>query len=407
MLIVNKNKLSSVFVFLFMVCILLVLSGFVSLHYLPKERISSFLDHLIKKSVITSFSYKNTKKTILELGFERSLGKIFLVNYHLQPELSEKINADSGTSFINISHNKVNIELPLEFEMNHDIYYITVQVIPYICIGSESYSLQNLIPSNYCSERIQYISLLRQTENYTKKYGFNSPYTVYSSGNLLFKSRAKNNEPSPLYPHDKVSIVGDYRVQIPDDINFPELREATSILSYIYSTPIYIGGGASMSEDDFLRLPPKQRLDLVWSGQFRVSCAGVRDIWLDIAKESDILSGKVRHVSAYQNELLSSSDLVFKSHALVEVYIEQLEKWVVFDPWFGVVLHEKRELLSADDMVNKKSYNSDRLDYINLVSPNINIDNEAPIFNLKDYCDFFGLVRYGPKLFSGGIVKAN
>ena len=77
-------------------------------------------------------------------------------------------------------------------------------------------------------------------------------------------------------------------------------------------------------------------------------CQGIRDLFLHLTSATDI---KARAVSAL-NYYPLFNDLTPFSHATAEVWIQDLNKWVIVDPWFGFALMTKEgNPVSAEDII--------------------------------------------------------
>ncbi|HBS22317.1 MAG TPA: hypothetical protein DD982_07305 [Thalassospira sp.] len=71
------------------------------------------------------------------------------------------------------------------------------------------------------------------------------------------------------------------------------------------------------------------------SGDFVVLCQGFRDIFLHASLFTDAF--QARAVEAY-NYSPQIPNLISYSHSTVKIWIEELKRWVVFDPWLAIMV---------------------------------------------------------------------
>lgn len=82
-------------------------------------------------------------------------------------------------------------------------------------------------------------------------------------------------------------------------------------------------------------------------GKYAVMCQGFRDLFAEAALGVPGL--RVRLVNA-QNYAPELPELIPYAHATAEVWVEDLRKWVLFDPWLAVTVERDGELLGAEDL---------------------------------------------------------
>jgi|SaaInlStandDraft_2_1057019.scaffolds.fasta_scaffold43381_2 hypothetical protein len=397
--------------FLIMSIIILVGSFFLHLSANPDFYLSNLPVEPIKDSIFVNFTYENPSQSKFNLKLKNAEGKVALVEYY-DSNQNNAIKFDGNEKLYKVKNNILTVEFSPKMEKENDTYILKVNLMPWRCSKSA-----NLYASSYCQKRIQDFTVLRQTRRYLAKLGIDNTYTIYESTNLDLETiLSSSEEASSLYPqrYDKeLNLLRDQRIDVENNIDYPEIIDSIKIVKYMYKNAIHMGGNSdnSISGNDFLMLSPLERLNLVWSNKFRVSCAGFRDIWIDIAKTLPSLSGKVRHVSAYQLDPGRSKELIFYSHALSEVYVSALKQWVLFDPWFGIVVTSGNKLISAEEF--QIGFNSESLKFINICEQKFSkyavVDADEDIsetvstamskMNASSYSRYFGTVKYGPTLY--------
>jgi hypothetical protein len=132
---------------------------------------------------------------------------------------------------------------------------------------------------------------------------------------------------------------------------FPEIRLATGLLHYLWRQPIR-AGPITVSYDEFLQYPFEEKLKLIRDGKFAVMCQGFRDLYLHA---SFVIPGlRVRAIEA-MNYMPQFPDLITYSHSTVEIWIEKLRKWVLFDPWLGIWVSSSGSPVGALELHENRS----------------------------------------------------
>lgn len=132
-----------------------------------------------------------------------------------------------------------------------------------------------------------------------------------------------------------------------------EIKLATGLLHQLWSEPIK-QGPVSESYDDFLKHTFNEKLEILRSGKFAVMCQGFRDLFLHASYGIPKL--KVRAIEAL-NYAPPFNDLISYGHSTAEIWIEGLGKWVVFDPWLGVMVAKKNgEFVGAFELQKFKDH---------------------------------------------------
>lgn len=132
-----------------------------------------------------------------------------------------------------------------------------------------------------------------------------------------------------------------------------EVNRAAALLRSIWSEPIHVGTTAK-SYVRFSSQSYETKLNVVRSGDFRVMCQGLRDLFVHASLADESL--KIRPIDLYSYGP-QIGELRGHTHAATEVYVSALTKWVLVDPWMGIALAGRRGLVGAFDVV--QSNNSD------------------------------------------------
>ena len=236
---------------------------------------------------------------------------------------------------------------------------------PTVCQILPSFVSNNLSFAQSCKTP-KYIELIRQSPAHLATIGMNKAdgYTIAGRTNLtlpttidLAKQASLSYEPMETLPN--LIVASEIRDQLNTDN--PTVLEAVRLASIFYTQPIRIGS-AGIARTQFNALPIKSRLDLVWSGQSAFQCAGMRDMWLEMAASSTLIP-KVRRVGAY-NYFPPFKGLVPYSHALAEFWVPEWGKWVGIDPWFGFMFRLDGRLLSATELMQLSSTEKQRMEML-------------------------------------------
>ena len=194
-----------------------------------------------------------------------------------------------------------------------------------------------------------YVEIVRQSSGFLKEkflYDRQGGYSLLGRHSIETNGKNySNNYPIKLYGKPMMNPFG---LETTNSLNsvsaFREINFAAHLTRKLYEVNIK-QGPSSLDYPEFLKQSFKDKLNLVSSGKFSLQCAGFRDLFLH-ASES-ISSLKVRAIGAFNYEPFLP-DLIPYSHAAVEIWIEDLDKWVLFDPWNGFYISENGLPVSAN-----------------------------------------------------------
>ena len=196
-----------------------------------------------------------------------------------------------------------------------------------------------------------YVELVRQSSAWLQRsFAFQRPggYTILGRRSIgVGKGQVPSYRPlqlvgQPRSVHVRPAAVSAYR----------EINLAAGLLASMVKQG-YRQGPTSKSYDEFLHQSYEEKIRRVRSGEFAVMCSGFRDLFAHAA--SAVPGLKVRLVEAFNYEP-QLPDLIPYGHSTTEIWVARLHRWVLFDPWMGVVVTRKgvpigaRELQSARNL---------------------------------------------------------
>jgi hypothetical protein len=200
----------------------------------------------------------------------------------------------------------------------------------------------------------QWIELVRQSSVWLEKmFNFNRPsgYTILGRGLI---HRTPEDYPSSFTPLEFVKRP-DLSAIVPPlgSSNYLEVQFATGLLDYLWSKPIR-QGPSSESYLEFLRYPLEEKLERVRSGKSAVMCQGFRDLFLHASYGVPHL--KARAIEA-MNYAPPFKDLITYGHSTAEIWLDNPGKWVIFDPWLGIMIEDiNGELVGAFELQKQKAH---------------------------------------------------
>jgi len=310
----------------------------------------------------------------------------------------------------------------LEQKVGVQRYYLVLE--PYACKFIPEFISKN-IKFLRAYHAPKFIELVRQSPAYLEGIGMTKAdgYTIAGRTNLAFSNgESLTTSTQPAQKFDVAEVIPE--IEIPDSVlnklgtSNATVLEAVRLASIFYTKPLRIGT-AGIDPTQFSELPIEARLNLIWSGESALQCAGLRNMWLDMAAGSRLVP-KVRHVGAY-NYYPPFEDLVPYSHALAEFWVSEWDKWVAIDPWYGFMFKKDGDFLSTTELTQLSTAEKLRVDLAPIIPQvqqyiqNIDGDKTYIIRSAKDgapplvsvwnngsyhmgYMDYFNVVDFGPEM---------
>jgi hypothetical protein len=200
-----------------------------------------------------------------------------------------------------------------------------------------------------------FFELVRQPSSWLKrKFSFDRPggYSILGRRSIGILSDSEHN-PSKLVFEGSVKLKKLSR--IPNlKYEYKEIGLAMNLLRFLWRKPIQ-QGPIDKSYMNFLSYTLKEKLELVTSGGFSIMCQGFRDIFIHAS--TGVQGLKTRAIDAY-NYSPQINDLISYSHSTVEIWLEAEKKWVLFDPWLGIMIKKEGKYLGAVDINLIKNYDN-------------------------------------------------
>lgn len=184
----------------------------------------------------------------------------------------------------------------------------------------------------------QWLELVRQSSAWLAKlFDFTKPdgYTILGRHTI---NRIPETVPSAPLP--QLVFIGKPDLSNIEPIGqskYIEVRLAKGLLHNLWNKPIK-QGPTSETYDAFLKHPFDEKLEILRTGKFAVMCQGFRDLYLHASYGVPKL--KVRAIEAL-NYAPPFNNLISYGHSTAEIWIEKLQKWVIFDPWLGIMVTKK------------------------------------------------------------------
>lgn len=195
-----------------------------------------------------------------------------------------------------------------------------------------------------------WFELVRQSSEWLEnKFSFKrlGGYTILGRRSVEIYGNLKRNL-SPLKLNKKPYLDN---IQAAGESKFKEVRIATGLLWKLWSTPLR-SGPIDMSYREFLGHTLEEKLEFVRDGKFSVQCQGFRDLFIHASEGIQDL--QVRAIEAY-NYTPQFSDLISYGHSTLEIWIDSIEKWVLFDPWLAIMVYHNGMPVGAGDLHRHRS----------------------------------------------------
>lgn len=315
--------------------------------------------------IVTEIYFQN-KKSINLLNFEHDLINQNIILKFSRPlpvtyvSILEKV--PENITFDNINTVKLSedtdiIKLPLTAEQQNQEHSFILFSLPKLCESRVKVVNYILKSFSICKPK-HFIEIIRQPENFlSNSYKFTKPLGYSILGRRTI-------EPAHVKPKEsrKITFKGvptlDFSNILLDSelekkLRYKDLKLATKIINYLWDYKI-LTGPIKFPYDDFLKSSFKEKLELLANNKHSVMCAGFRDLFL----HASVNIFKARSVDAYSHSEISN-DLITYSHALAEIWVPEIKKWVIVDPWLAVVFQNiEGDFISSEDLKKTKDYSS-------------------------------------------------
>jgi hypothetical protein len=283
-------------------------------------------------------------ETKLEISLEQStnIGKLNLAGFEQDKEhLTIIFNRPVRMSYLLLNHVPTSLDLDgLKGQAKDFPVSAALFSIPFDGESTDGeYSILIFLDDGY-------VELVRQSEQWLDKtFGYKR-----SGGYTILGRRTINvSKGSVEITSDTLKLVGkpDLMSIQPISISkYSEINLAAGLLSTLWSKPIQ-QGPTSKSYSDFLMQPFEEKMRRVRVGDFAVMCSGFRDLFAHAS--IGIPDLKVRLIEAV-NYAPQFPDLITYGHSTTEVWVQELAKWVLFDPWLGIIIVENGLPLGAEEL---------------------------------------------------------
>jgi hypothetical protein len=287
---------------------------------------------------MTDFS--QTGPQALTIQLDRVASRVHAVRFEGVPATLDGAVADGD---LEAELDGTIITLNLDEDQQQHEYSILVEIT----------ACPHVIPIS-CDEP-DYVEIVRQPASWLEDtFGFDrrSGYSILGRHSVV----VGDNEPQAMPPltfvdQAAIDVSGVDLADLPNEIAaHEELRSAAAIIRMIWATELR-GGPTNLSYDEYLSRPFDDKLAMVREGRTAVMCQGVRDLFLHASSAFPNL--RTRAVEAL-NYSPSMPDLVSYGHSTAEVWVESLQKWVLVDPWLGIVPASSGAVLSASEMTGNE-----------------------------------------------------
>lgn len=190
-----------------------------------------------------------------------------------------------------------------------------------------------------------YVELVRQSSNWLyQTFGFKR-----SGGYTILGRRSIATNRGTITQAGTLSLVGRPKNISLKPINvsdFKEINLAASLLMTLWEHPIN-QGPTSLSYKEFLQHPFEEKIRRLCNGEFAVMCTGFRDLFIHAAIAIPDLKVRIVEAVNYEPQIV---DLISYGHSTSEIWVERLNKWVLFDPWLGIIVMDNGVPVGSEEL---------------------------------------------------------
>jgi hypothetical protein len=230
----------------------------------------------------------------------------------------------------------------------------------------------------------EYVELVRQPSSWLKRlFNFDQVggYTILGRRSIAVGAPTS----AKLGPVCLVGLPTYQEMTAVECSEFSEINHSAGLVKILWATPIHIGPNSR----NFMRFNSQsfdEKIRQVRSGEYSLMCQGIRDLFLHLSLANRSLAA--RPVDAF-DYLPHFRDLISYSHAIAEVYVQTLNKWVMIDPWNGLCLTYEGKLLGAKEIAGVK--NQDAIQVFPLIDRQMRVvegsdgKNEVLVFHSSEF----------------------
>ncbi len=217
---------------------------------------------------------------------------------------------------------------------------ITIQIKDEATIGE--YSILIFSGSDYLELVRQSQYFLKSTFNFDRLGG----YTILGRRSFATEASAKAAlQPLVFFKKPENLSFKPASVSGYDEVNY-----ATGLLENLWSTPL-LQGPSNNDHLEFQEQTFEVKIRRLRIGEFAIQCQEFRNLFLHASSATDRFRARAVDASNYLSQF---PDLIAYSHATTEVYVRSLNKWVLFDPWLGIMVTKNGVPIGAAEMVQLK-----------------------------------------------------
>ena len=143
---------------------------------------------------------------------------------------------------------------------------------------------------------------------------------------------------------------------------YPEIKKALEILLWLMS--MQFNTGPVHSSKVYNCATFDRRVELLVCGEYSVQCSGFRDLFVWLYRAEGF---SVRSIDA-NCTLPRFKDLVNYGHSLCEVFLKEINRWVILDPWFGgAMITDEFGLVGLAELASKRENQSNPKSLVSLI----------------------------------------